>query len=158
MLVLEPLVKFGERVVPLIREDATARAWYLNEHLLIHAHHWRALARRVMNFVKKLGLLAEKDNNQQSKMSFDDIKLLNVGRRAVEIYSVYATEDRGGLNSKLKQSAQYGESGLSNKSRSEQIGSGFEQASGISFEPRRLAAGERGGDSLKRRKPNPIVA
>jgi hypothetical protein len=150
VLVLKPLVKFGERVVPLIREDPTARAWYLNEHLLIHAHHWNALARQVMNFVRQLGLLAAENNAQQSSISFNEFKLLDAGRRAVEIYGVYAMDDRTVANSKQKHSASGG-CGSSIENRDEMICSG---TSGFSSEPRRL---ER-NDSHKRSKPNPVPA
>jgi hypothetical protein len=108
LLVLERLVKFGERVVPLIREDATARAWFLNEHLLIQAHHWRVLARNVMSLVSQLGLLEAGDvrDARYSGICLDDIKLLNAGRRAVEIYGVYARFEPELINSNQKRSAE----------------------------------------------------
>ena len=91
LLVMESLVKFGERVVPLIREEETARAWYLNEHILIQSHHWRVLARRVVNLVEQLGLwTAEEASNAR----LDNTQLIDAGRRAVEIYGVYLTDGR----------------------------------------------------------------
>jgi hypothetical protein len=102
LIILEQLVKFGERVVPLVREDETARAWFLNEHLLIQAHHWKTLASRVMNLVKQLGLLAATDasNGPQTITWQDDVELVNAGRRAVEIYGVHAADNRHDINAK----------------------------------------------------------
>jgi hypothetical protein len=81
LLMLEQLVRFGERMIPLIHEDATARAWFLNEHLLIHAHHWSALARQAMNLVKQLDLLALQDgcNKTQSNIWLNHIKVAMQG-------------------------------------------------------------------------------
>jgi hypothetical protein len=102
LLALLPLVEFGERVLPLIRDDETARAWFLNEQILIQARHWRALASEVINIVTQLGFTAEVDAS--NSLQSNDIKLGYLGRRAVEIYGVYAANEGQNIISKKRKS------------------------------------------------------
>ena len=94
--ILVAVATFGDRVLPLIHADATARAWFLNEHLLIQAHHWRLLARRVMTLLKQIGLLEPLDAMgaviSLSCLSEEypyQAKLHDAGRRLVDIYGAY---------------------------------------------------------------------
>ncbi len=94
--ILTAVATFGDRVLPLIHADATARAWFLNEHLLIQAHHWRLLARRVMALLKQLGLLEPLDamgavsilTCSSEEYPFK-ARLHDAGRRLVDIYGAY---------------------------------------------------------------------
>ena len=52
---LRSLSVFGERVLPLIRREPLARAWWLHRDLLIQRRHWFALCRCVMNLVRLIG-------------------------------------------------------------------------------------------------------
>ena len=102
--ILVAVATFGDRVLPLIHADATARAWFLNEHLLIQAHHWRLLARRVMTLLKQIGLLEPQQiglleplDAMGAVISLSCLseeypyqaKLHDAGRRLVDIYGAY---------------------------------------------------------------------
>ena len=161
LLALEQLVKFGERVVPLIHEDETARAWYLNEHILIQAHHWNTLAGQVMNLVKQLDLLvAEGAKTSQSNSWLDDIKLLNGWRRAAEIYKGYAAIPHDDFNPERTKSSpsKGGAPVMMIERQAGLICGGHEESSGASSEPRYfLAATSDKTKTYKRSKPNPAA-
>ena len=165
LLVMESLVKFGERVVPLIREDETARAWYLNEHILIQSHHWRVLARRVVNLVKQLGLLTAEEASGAPESRLDNTKLVDAGRRAVEIYGVYLTEGRDASTPKKRkrivhrtpQSGGNGENGSAFETNAGKFCNGCEESNGFSSDTPESRGATPGAkdNSLKRSKPTP---
>ena len=167
LLVLEPLVKFGERVVPLIREDETARAWFLNEHILIQSRDWRALAGRVVDLVTQLGLLTAEDGSsspRSKQLRVDNTMLFAAGRRAVEIYGEYSRESRADTKPRMKKRISQSGGRLGRGSTFDtgegstfdtgegQLCSGREDASRASSAPGSPAAGDR-HDSHKHSKP-----
>ena len=90
--ILTALASFGDRVVPLIHADVGARAWFLNEHLLIQARHWAALARRVMSLLRLLGLSDPADGvascgSCPAWLNQDMVR--DAGRRVLTIYGVH---------------------------------------------------------------------
>ena len=90
--ILTALASFGDRVVPLIHADVGARAWFLNEHLLIQARHWAALAGRVMSLLRLLGLSDPADGvascgSCPAWLNQDMVR--DAGRRVLTIYGVH---------------------------------------------------------------------
>ena len=100
--VLKSLVIFGERVVPLINDDPNARGWFFHEDLLIQSHHWRRLARSVLNLLKILGL-SELQNLASARqdscfLPSSDVwpsqdNLREAMLRAARMYGAYAEPD-----------------------------------------------------------------
>ena len=97
-LILISLVEFAQRVEPLIRQDACAWGLYFHEDIFIQSHHWRQLARQVMNLLKLLGL-PDEDELETTEGSCplpcpdvwpDQIALRNAMQRAADIYRCYA--------------------------------------------------------------------
>ncbi len=86
-------VTCAERVEKKIQADKGAHDWTLNDHMLIHRRHWRALSCRVMNLIKLLyhkavQMRTKHDDCRSFLPSYPDHpKLWDAARRAAVIYS-----------------------------------------------------------------------
>ena len=60
--ILDSHVTFANRIIPLIRADPYACAWYFHRKLLIQRREWKRLTGRVLNLVKLLVGIAGPDS------------------------------------------------------------------------------------------------
>ena len=97
---LDSLSTFGERVLPIIKQDPDSRDWWLCPELLIDRRHWLRLSRRVMNLVHLLGIDVDREGRNSRRIPAalnpwpDFPKLLASVRRARCVFEEFASPDR----------------------------------------------------------------
>jgi hypothetical protein len=93
--VLESLVVFAHRIVPIILNDEDAPAWWLNKKMLVQRRHWISFCRRVMAFIS-LVLVHENEGEQPiSRPSPGEQRLRATAHHAALIYGAFDAYHRG---------------------------------------------------------------